>query len=75
MDGEHAGNTLVGIYIDVSGGAAAESSLCLVEETPTGRLVMTAADDPNRMRIILPHIDGPGLEELMRLFQYRRRVA
>lgn len=76
MEGGGLRNEVVGIYLDISGRTWEGTAICLVEETPTGRLVMVDVNDPDQVRIIATHIDGPSLEEVMRIVNTRkRRVA
>ena len=75
MDGAGTGNQIVGIYIDISGGTWKGAAICIVEETPSGRLVVMDANDPDMVRVIATQIDGPQLEEVMRMVNTHKRRA
>lgn len=74
MDGGSS-NTVVGVYLDISGGTWDGMAICLVEETPTGRLVIVDVNDPDQVRVIATHIDGPTLEDVMRMVVVHKRRA
>lgn len=74
MDGGN-GNTVVGVYIDLSGWTWDDMAICVVEETRSGRLVIVDINDPDQVRVIATHIDGPTLEDVMRMVVARKRRA
>ena len=75
MDGDVTGNEVQGFYIDISGRRWEGVAIIVVEETPTGRVVVRDANDPDNVRIIATQIDGPELEEVMRMVNTHKRRA
>jgi hypothetical protein len=70
------GNTVMGIYLDVSeGGGWADVRMCLVEATPGGTLIMRNPDDLAAMRVILSHINATELLCLMEALYAHRNIA
>ena len=65
----------LGMWVDFSDGDLDEAEICVVGETRDGHLVMFSVDDPDRVRMILPNIDGPGLYEIMQMLKAYRRAA
>jgi len=67
--------TVVGIYIDVTpGDGIAGCRICLVQETPAGRLIVQPADN-GPMAVLLNHLSADELAVLMDALHAYRKAA